>query len=79
VSDRFGYKVLRADNADAALAVLKAGVHCDLLFTDVVMPGKTKSMELACTAKVLLPKLKVLYTSGHRPWQNEDNRQQWQI
>lgn len=60
-----GYKVLRADNADVALSVLKAGVHCDLLFTDVVMPGKTKSTELARTAKALLPELKVLYTSGY--------------
>jgi len=60
-----GYKVLRADNADAALAVLKAGVHCDLLFTDVVMPGKIKSTELAGAAKILLPELKVLYTSGY--------------
>ena len=60
-----GYQVLRADNADMALAVLKAGVRCDLLFTDVVMPGKTKSTELARQAKAMLPDLKVLYTSGY--------------
>jgi PAS domain S-box-containing protein len=60
-----GYHVLRADNAEMALAVLRAGVRCDLLFTDVVMPGAVKSTELARQAKVLLPKLKVLYTSGY--------------
>jgi CheY-like chemotaxis protein len=60
-----GYQVLRADNADMALAVLKAGVRCDLLFTDVVMPGKIKSPELARQAKAMLPKLKVLFTSGY--------------
>jgi len=60
-----GYHVLRADNAELALAVLKAGVRCDLLFTDVVMPGKVKSTELARQAKAMLPKLKVLYTSGY--------------
>jgi PAS domain S-box-containing protein len=60
-----GYHVLRADNAEMALAVLKAGVRCDLLFTDVVMPGKLKSTELARQAKAMLPNLKVLYTSGY--------------
>jgi PAS domain S-box-containing protein len=60
-----GYHVLRADNAEMALAVLRAGVRCDLLFTDVVMPGKIKSTEMARQARALLPKLKVLYTSGY--------------
>jgi PAS domain S-box-containing protein len=60
-----GYSVLRADDADSALTVLKAGVRCDLLFTDVVMPGKLKSTELARQAKALLPNLRVLYTSGY--------------
>jgi len=57
--------VLRADNAEMALAVLRAGVRCDLLFTDVVMPGKIKSPDMARQAKALLPNLKVLYTSGY--------------
>jgi len=60
-----GYRVLKADNAEAALAVLKAGVHCDLLFTDVVMPGTLKTPELARQAKALLPRLEVLFTSGY--------------
>jgi PAS domain S-box-containing protein len=60
-----GYKVLKADNAESALAVLKAGVHCDLLFTDVVMPGSIKTPELARQAKSLVPGLEVLYTSGY--------------
>jgi CheY-like chemotaxis protein len=60
-----GYTVLKANNAESALAVLKAGVHCDLLFTDVVMPGTLKSTELARQAKILLPFLEVLFTSGY--------------
>jgi CheY-like chemotaxis protein len=60
-----GYHVLRADNAEMALAVLRAGVRCDLLFTDVVMPGKIKSTEMARQARAMLPNLKVLYTSGY--------------
>ncbi|TCS36284.1 PAS domain S-box-containing protein [Paucimonas lemoignei] len=61
----FGYNVFKADNAEGALAVLKAGVHCDLLFTDVVMPGSLKSTDLAKQAKAMLPALEVLYTSGY--------------
>jgi PAS domain S-box-containing protein len=65
ILSELGYQVLRADNAEMALAVLRAGVRCDLLFTDVVMPGKIKSTEMARQAKALLPNLKVLYTSGY--------------
>jgi CheY-like chemotaxis protein len=60
-----GYQVLRADNAEVALAVLKAGVRCDLLFTDVVMPGKLKTTDMVRQAKALQPGMKVLYTSGY--------------
>jgi PAS domain S-box-containing protein len=60
-----GYKVLKADDAESALAVLKSGVQCDLLFTDVVMPGPLKSTELARQAKELFPNIEVLFTSGY--------------
>ncbi|HWT70759.1 MAG TPA: response regulator [Oxalicibacterium sp.] len=60
-----GYKVLKADNAENALAVLKSGMQCDLLFTDVVMPGPLKSTELARQAKELFPDIEVLFTSGY--------------
>jgi PAS domain S-box-containing protein len=60
-----GYRVLRADNAEMALAVLKAGVRCDLLFTDVVMPGKLKTTEMVRQARALQPDMKVLFTSGY--------------
>lgn len=52
-----GDQVLKADNADAALTALKSGAHCDLLFTDVVMPGKLKVTDLAQQAKALRPRL----------------------
>jgi len=57
--------VLKADDPASALSVLRSGVHCDLLFTDVVMPGQLKSPELARQATALLPNLRVLYTSGY--------------
>lgn len=60
-----GYSVLKADNAEQALAVLSSGARVDLLFTDVVMPGNLRSPELARQAVQQLPHLKVLFTSGY--------------
>ena len=60
-----GYRVLKADNAASALAILDGGAAVDLLFTDVVMPGKIAVRELANRAKERLPDIAVLYTSGY--------------
>ncbi|WP_141740239.1 response regulator [Bosea sp. BIWAKO-01] len=60
-----GYRVLKAHDAQSALAVIESGIQIDLLFTDVVMPGALKSPELARKAKERLPELGVLFTSGY--------------
>jgi len=60
-----GYKVLKADDAQQALAVAGSGVHIDLLFTDVVMPGPLRSPDMARQAAQMRPGLKVLFTSGY--------------
>lgn len=60
-----GYSVLTADNADNALAIVNSGLKIDVLFTDVVMPGKLRSPELAKKAKERLPGIGVLFTSGY--------------
>jgi len=60
-----GYRVLRANDAQAALSILQSGVHVDLLFTDVVMPGALRSPELAQRARQLVPRIAVLFTSGY--------------
>ncbi|OEZ72817.1 blue-light-activated protein [Janthinobacterium sp. HH103] len=60
-----GYDVLHADDGASALALLGTGVAIDLLFTDVVMPGPVSSKELAQQARLLLPDLAVLFTSGY--------------
>ncbi|MDB5840608.1 MAG: domain S-box protein [Herminiimonas sp.] len=60
-----GYRVLKADDAESGLSILKSGVVIDLLFTDVVMPGKLRSPELARQAKLLIPSIEVLFTSGY--------------
>jgi CheY-like chemotaxis protein len=60
-----GYRVLKADNAESALGILDSGLPIDMLFTDVVMPGKLRSPELARQAKLLHPRIAVLFTSGY--------------
>ena len=62
---QLGYKVLDADDGQAALGIVQSGVHIDLLFTDVVMPGPVSSTELAALAQRTLPGLCVLFTSGY--------------
>ena len=60
-----GYRVLKAVDAQSALAILESGVPVDLVFTDVVMPGPVRSPELAKQAKALHPDIEVLFTSGY--------------
>jgi PAS domain S-box-containing protein len=60
-----GYRVLKARDADAALVILDSGVPIDLLFTDVVMPGRLRSPELARKARARRPDIAVLFTSGY--------------
>lgn len=60
-----GYRVLKASEAQSALAIIESGISIDLLFTDVVMPGSLTSPELARKAKQRLPDLAVLFTSGY--------------
>ena len=60
-----GYHVLKADDGARALSILQSGVPVDLLFTDVVMPGPLRSPNLARQARLLLPHLAVLFTSGY--------------
>ena len=60
-----GYRVLVASNAAEALAIANAGAEFDLLFTDIVMPGKLNGRQLAETMASQRPSLRVLFTSGY--------------
>ncbi len=53
-----------AHDAKSALTLIASGVHVDLLFSDVIMPGPVRTVDMARRAKQLLPNLVVLYTSG---------------
>ncbi|WP_156445829.1 GAF domain-containing hybrid sensor histidine kinase/response regulator [Sphingomonas sp. CCH9-F2] len=59
-----GYTVIHAGSGPEALAMIEAGQDVTLLFTDIVMPGMT-GRQLADQAIELLPRLKVVYTTGY--------------
>ncbi|WP_339435529.1 ATP-binding protein [Pseudomonas orientalis] len=60
-----GYTVLTAEDGDQAMAKLQSGLQPELIFTDVVMPGRIKSIDLANWARAQVPPIPVLFTSGH--------------
>ncbi len=62
---RLGYQTLSAASAAEAIAVADGGAHFDLLFTDVIMPGKMNGRELAEAMAKRRSPLKVLFTSGY--------------
>jgi PAS domain S-box-containing protein len=62
---QLGYKILTACDGDAAAEFLASGVKIDLLFTDVVMPGNVKSVELARRAALPDKAIPVLFVSGY--------------
>ncbi|WP_456622305.1 PAS domain S-box protein [Bradyrhizobium sp. P5_C12] len=60
-----GYVTLQAANAAEALAIVAAGKRFDLLFTDVIMPGRMNGRQLADELLKTRPDLRVVYTSGY--------------
>jgi CheY-like chemotaxis protein len=61
---QLGYRVLEAENAEAALHIVSSGDRIDLLFTDVVMPGSIDGVELARLVGRLRPRPEILLASG---------------
>ena len=57
-----GYKVLRADNAEKALELLKS-TSVDLMISDVIMPGMD-GYQLSTEVEKLYPEIKIQIVSG---------------
>ncbi|MEH6405083.1 MAG: ATP-binding protein [Sneathiella sp.] len=60
-----GYQVLEAANGAEAINHLKGGVHFDLLFTDVVLPGGMNGVDIAKEAEQFQPGIKTLFATGY--------------
>ncbi len=71
--EHLGYTILLANSSEEALAVLENGHDVDLVFSDVVMPGKIDGYQLALKTQKKFPALKFLLTSGFTKKQAELN------
>lgn len=60
-----GYNAVCCASGENALKILEDGLHVDLLFTDVIMPGGMDGYELSLQARKKFPDLKILVTSGY--------------
>jgi signal transduction histidine kinase len=65
--EELGYTVLLARDAAEALQITANGGRIDLLFTDVVLPGKMNGRLLSQKILEERPNLPVLFTTGYTP------------
>jgi PAS domain S-box-containing protein len=61
---QLGYEPTAVSNVADALGYLSGGKRVDLMFTDIVMPGKADGLDLASTVRERWPGMKILLTSG---------------
>jgi CheY-like chemotaxis protein/two-component sensor histidine kinase len=71
-----GHKVQECSNAELALQVLDANKRFQILFTDIMMPGRMSGIELAAAARQRCASLKVILTSG---WAGTDLPEDFKI
>ena len=60
-----GFETREAETGDEALAMISDGLKPNLVFSDVVMPGKLSGFDLAMALREDYPDLKVLLTTGY--------------
>src|SRR5947209_1792464 len=65
VLEDLGYKVISAPDGPSAIKLLEMAEPIDLLFTDVILPGRMNGRTLADAAVASAPGLKVLFTTGY--------------
>ncbi len=59
------HEVRHVTDAQAALALVDAGLHPDLVLTDLMMPGGLDGVGLAAALRARRPGLPVVVTTGH--------------
>ncbi len=65
ILEEAGFRVLEAQDADEAIAILEGADHVELVFTDIRMPGRMDGLELASFVHAHWPDIRLLVTSGH--------------
>jgi PAS domain S-box-containing protein len=63
--NQLGYDTTRVASADAALGALAGRRSVDIVFSDIMMPGRMNGMELAQEIRRRRPNMPVLLTSGY--------------
>lgn len=61
-----GYRVLEAQDADSAIAMLEADDRIRVVFTDVDMPGSMDGLRLVAMVRNRWPPVQIIVTSGKR-------------
>ena len=65
ILEEHGYFTHVAHDAKAALEILESGAPVDLLFSDMIMPGRMNGVVLAREARRRRPRIKVMLTTGY--------------
>jgi CheY-like chemotaxis protein len=65
ILQNLGYRVLEAEDGNAAFAILQGSEPVDLLFTDLIMPNGVSGQDLLRKARERRPDIKALFTSGY--------------
>jgi signal transduction histidine kinase len=60
-----GFEVLVAASGDRALEMIEAGLEIDVVFSDIVMPGKLSGIDLAGLLRERRPGLPVVLATGY--------------
>lgn len=61
-----GFRVLEAEDADEAIALLESRQPIDLVFTDIEMPSALDGLALAKLVAERWPSTRIIVTSGRR-------------
>jgi two-component system OmpR family response regulator len=60
-----GCDAIETASGDAAVALCRAGMHVDVLFTDIQLPGSSNGWDVADAFRAASGDLPVMYTSGN--------------
>lgn len=67
-----GFRVLEAEDADAAMLILERAREVRLLFSDIDMPGSMDGLALASLVHTRWPRIRLLMMSGHHRMRDAD-------